>query len=433
MAEIRPFRGLRYRVAAGELGQVIAPPYDVISPAQQQALYDSSPHNIIRIEYGREPGDARYGAAADTLHRWRRDGVLALEPAPALYLYEQTFHHGGRTYQRRGVMARVRLEPIEAGIIRPHEFTLAPAKADRLALLRATRTNVSPILALLDDSAGAFLRAIERVPAGVDGDAEDATGQRHRLTVITDPAIIRSVAESVRGRPLYIADGHHRYETALNYQAERRDAAGEWTGQEPENFVLMSITATADPGLLILPIHRIVRPPRRPDDVLAAVAASFEVRDAGALADPAARAGLVRALTDADGQINAFGAAGLSPGRMHLLTLRDREGVERGMPGQHPPAWKALDVNVLQFGMLQPLFGIDAAALAAGANVEFTEDAEEALEAVADGRAPLAFLVNPIRPEQIIAVSDAGDRMPQKSTYFYPKLGTGLVLNSHDA
>ncbi len=432
MAQLRPFRGLRYRVPAAGAGRVIAPPYDVVSTQQQTALYDLSPHNIIRIEYGRESGEERYTAAAAALQGWRMDGILAPDTTPSLYLYEQVFTHDGRMYNRRGVIGRVRLEPIEAGIIRPHEYTMAPAKADRLALLRATRTNVSPILSLVDDTTGAFAAALAGVPPDPGMDAADFTGQRHRLTVIDDPTTIDAIVTAIAGQPLYIADGHHRYETALTYQAECRAAATLWTGDEPENFVLMSITATADPGLLILPIHRLVRPRRSTAGLVAALRASFAVEDAGALDDAAARHALVERMAATDATTPAFGAAGLEPGRLHLVTLRDRAAIERGMPAGHPAAWRALDVNVLQFGVLEPLLGIDAAALSEGSSVEFTEDAEEAIEAVRDGRVPLALLMNATRPEQIIAVAGAGDRMPQKSTYFFPKLGTGLVLNSHE-
>ena len=434
MAEIRPFRGLRYRVSGEDGGRVIAPPFDVISERQQAALYDLSPYNVVRIEHGRETGEARYTTAAELLRRWRQEGVLAAEDSPALYLYAQEFDHGGRTYRRRGVMARVRLEPLEAGVIRPHEYTMAPAKADRLSLLRATRTNVSPLLSLIHDSSGAFGAAVTRVTRAPVVDAQDFAGHRHRLTVIDDQAVIQALVDAVAGQPLYIADGHHRYETALNYQAERRDAAASWTGEEPENFVLMSLVATSDPGLLILPIHRLVRPERAPSDALAELSETFALEDAGPLADPTACERAVHELESASGGgggANAFLAAGLAPGRLHLLRLRDRAAVERRMPGDHPPAWRALDVNVLQYGVLEPVFGIDARVLSAGGNVEFTEDAEEALAAARTGRVPVAFLVNATRPEDIVAVADAGDRMPQKSTYFYPKLGTGLVLNPH--
>lgn len=432
MAQILPFRGLRYHVPAADAGRVIAPPYDVIAPAQQEALYGLSPHNVIRLEYGREQGEARYAAAQNALSDWRGSGVLAPEATPALYLYEQSFTHAGATYRRRTVVGRVRLEPFEAGVILPHEFTMSRPKEDRLALLRATHTNVSPVLSLVDDLDGAFSGALERVTAPPVVDAEDFTGQRHRLRVIDDPSLMKAFVSALAPRTLYIADGHHRYETALTYLAERKAAAATWTGDEPENFILMAVASTRDSGLLILPIHRLVRPARQQPDLLGALGQAFDAEDAGPLDDPGSREKLVHALAHAGERTNAFGGAGLAPGRLHLITLRDRQRVERAMPADQSSAWKGLDVNVLQFGILEPLLGIDAAGLASGEYVEFSEEAEEAFGAVQSGRVPVAFLVNATRPEHIIAVADAGDRMPQKSTYFYPKLGTGLVLNAHD-
>ncbi len=431
MADLRPFRALRYRLHSGEpVGRVLAPPYDVISPQQQAALYELSPYNVIRLEHPRETGEARYRAAAETLARWRREGVLVPEERPALYLYEQEFAHGGQTYRRRAVLGRVRLEPFERGLIRPHEYTLAKPKEDRLALLRATQANISPIFGLVDDRSGAFARALADVPARPVLDAQDFAEQRHRLHVVDDPAAIAQFAAAVADAVIYIADGHHRYETALAYREELRQAAGPaWSGEEPANFVLMALTATTDPGLLILPIHRLVRPRTVPADLVAALGYAFTVEEVGALDSSAAGEALLHAMAQRRAA-TAFGAAGLVPGRLHLLTLRERSVVEAHMPAGHAAAWRALDVNVLQYGVLEPLLGIDAAALTAGEHVEFTEDAVEALAAVRSGRVPLAFLVNATRPEDIIAVADAGDRMPQKSTYFYPKLGTGLVINA---
>lgn len=430
MAELKPFRGVRYQVSAADAGKVIAPPYDVISAQQQEGLYALSPHNVIRLEYPREQGEERYRAAAATLAGWTEAGILAPERTPALYLYEQVFTHGGRSYSRRTVLGRVRLEPVESGVIRPHEYTMSGPKEDRRALLAATRTNISPIFSMIDDPDGSFAALLARVDAHPVIDAEDFVGLRHRLIVLGDPALTRSLTAAAASRTLYIADGHHRFETALTYQRERREAASNWTGDEPENDVLMAIASTRDPGLLILPIHRLVHPRRVPDDAVAALRGVFDVEEIGASDDPAARARLVERLHTGAGR-NSFGAVDARPGRLHLLTLRDRAGVEATMPGNHPPAWKALDVNVLQYGVLEPLYGMDAAALSAG-EVEFSEDDTEAFEAVRSGRAPVAFLVNATRPEDIVAVADANDRMPQKSTYFYPKLGTGLVLNALD-
>jgi uncharacterized protein (DUF1015 family) len=426
MADLVPFRGVRYRGDHdGDLSAVIAPPYDVISPAQQDALYQRSPHNVIRLEYSREPAPQRYALAAAELAAWRREGgPLLTEAQPALYRYTQRFEHDGRTYERTALIGRVKLEPIERRVIRPHEYTMAKPKEDRLALLRATRTNISPVYSLVDDPDGRFARALREAPSGERTAGEDLAGQFHQLDVITDPRSIEELSAGLRDRPLYIADGHHRYETALAYQAEHPD-------DPAAAYVLMAVSAAADPGLLILPIHRLVRPRTPNPNLESDLARAFALEDAGNLDDDAAVRALAADLR-AGPDVLTLGALGVRPGRILRLRLTDRAAVEATMPAERTPAWKQLAVNVLQFGVLEPMLGIDAAALESGENVEFSEDAVETAEAVRRGHVPLAFLVPATRPDELIAVADAGDRMPQKSTYFYPKLGTGLVLNAHD-
>ncbi|HZU75370.1 MAG TPA: DUF1015 domain-containing protein [Dehalococcoidia bacterium] len=433
MADVRPFRGLRYDPArAGDLGRLIAPPFDVISPAQQRALHDASPYNAVHLEANLAPGAARYSTAATLLREWLGSGVLHTEREPAFYLYEQSFRRGGRGYRRRAVFARVRLEPFERGIVRPHEYTLSGPKEDRLQLLRATRTNISPVFCLYRSDAAnplARLALAEGAPGCVH--AVDSAGDQHALAPVLDPEAQQRIAAYLRPRTLYIADGHHRYETALRYRDERHAQAPSWTGDEPENFVLMGLTAADDAGLLILPIHRLVQ---RPADeaALGRIRQYFSLQeiegDAGAPETLRAALAAQQAAPDV-----AFVAAGLQTNRLTLLTLRDRAAVETLMPAERSPAWKGLDVSALQYGVLEAGLGIDLDAIAAGGIVEFTEDAEEAVAAVRTGRVPLALLVRPTRAEDIFAVADAGDRMPQKSTYFYPKLGTGLVFRSLDS
>lgn len=425
MADLLPFRGLRFQAdRVGGLGRVIAPPYDVISADGQAALYDRGPYNVIRLEYGRDPAPARYANAAAALATWREDGALAAEARPALYRYTQRFMHDGRTYERRAVIGRVKLEPLERGIIRPHEYTMTGPKEDRLALLRATRTNTSPVFSLLADPAGDFAAALRDAPVEASVEGEDITGQSHQIEVITEAAAIGALTAALAGRPLYIADGHHRYETALAYQRERPEdpAAG---------ALLMAIAATDDPGLLILPIHRLVRPRTPAADVDEVLGERFAVEDLGEI-DAADILERTRVALDAQRGGLTLAALGVQPGRVLLLRVGDQAAVEAAMPAERSAAWKALAVNVLQFGILEPLLGIDAEALAGGDHVTFTEDLGEAFAAVRQGHVPLAFAVPATRPDEIIAVADTGDRMPQKSTYFYPKLGTGLVLNSLD-
>jgi uncharacterized protein (DUF1015 family) len=425
MADVRPFRALRFDPKRVDPALTIAPPYDVISADEQAALYRRSEHNIVRIEYGEQrpddtSADSRYTRAARDLDAWRRDGVLMRDAAPAVYAYTQEFEWEGQRHARRHLFAAVRLEEWEKGIIKPHEHTLSGPKADRLELLRATRTQVSPVYCLYrPKAAGAPLAA----PDGTPLYDFTADGQHHSVSAITGVDALSALHDHLDRCDVYIADGHHRYETALVYRDECRARASSWTGDEPESFVLMALTDAADPGLLVLPTHRIVNPPSFPADAVARVARHFRVEDV----TPAGRDAATARLHGARGE-TAFLAAGIEPGRLHLLTLADRGGIEALMPSAEPAAWKRLDVSVLQHGILREVFGIDDAALTAGGAVSYTQVASEALAAVEKGRARLAFLLNATPVDQILAVADAGGRMPQKSTYFYPKLPTGLVL-----
>src|SRR5438552_2457982 len=265
MAEIRGFRAFRYDLGrVGSLSDVVAPPYDVIDPALQQRLYDLSPYNAIRLELTKdEPGDAatenKYTRAARTLKEWVGENVLRQDTARGLYVYEQEFEAEGKTYTRRGFFARVRLEPFGTGRIFPHEQTLSGPKEDRLKLYRATGFNLSPVFGLYPDADGGVFRKLEpftlKSPPLV---AKDHLGVTNRLWVITDTSAVSAVVGLMGPRPVFIADGHHRYETGLKYLEERR-AAGEVPDDEAApNFTLMMLVGMSDPGLIILPTHRLV-------------------------------------------------------------------------------------------------------------------------------------------------------------------------------
>ncbi|MDE3096017.1 MAG: DUF1015 domain-containing protein [Chloroflexota bacterium] len=428
MADARPFRALRFGARRVDPALTIAPPYDVISVGEQRALYERSPYNIVRVEYGEERAgdgerDNRYTRAARALDAWRREGVLVRDDAPAIYRYRQEFVWAGARHAREAYFAAVRLEPWERGVIKPHEHTLATPKADRLHLLRATRTQVSPVYSLYRPTAGAHMRAL------CDGQGEaladfEADGQRHAISAVRDATALAAFQEHIAMCDVYIADGHHRYETALAYRDEVRARASAWTGEEPENFVLMALTDAHDPGLLVLPTHRIVHVGEITQAQIERVGRSFRMDDvSSAPLDEAL------AMLRAAGEETRYLALGLRPGAKHLLTLRDRAGAEALMPEDQPDAWKRLDVSVLQYGVLRAVFGIDDPALAAGGAVTYTQDASEAARAVETGEAAAAFLLNPTPVDQVLAVADAGARMPQKSTYFHPKLPTGLVMN----
>jgi uncharacterized protein (DUF1015 family) len=433
MADVRPFRALRYDPGRVDLSRIIAPPYDVISPEGQRDLYARSAENIVRIEYGEQrPGDDarenRYTRAARDLRSWRDAGVLVRDAAPALYAYRQEFSHDGRSYARDAVFAAVRLTPWDEGAVKPHEHTLANPKADRLELLRATRTQVSPVYSLYRHQADPG-RPAPMPDCGAPLLSCEADGQRHTLWRIDSPAACDAFAAHLAQCDVYIADGHHRYETALAYRDEARARAATWSGEEPENFVLMALTHHADAGLLVLPTHRVVTPPSRPAQPLAALGARFDIEDVTPPAfDADAVRGLLSLLAAAGREASAFVAVGLEGDSAHLLTLSDRAAVEASMPAGHDEAWRRLDVNVLQYGVLAPVFGIGERELTAGGAVSYTQDASEAI-AQARAAGGVAFLLNATPVAQVLAVAAAGGRMPQKSTYFYPKLPTGLVMN----
>lgn len=435
MADVRPFAALRYDVRrAGPLAGLLAPPYDVIDLDQREKLARESPYNIVRVELAKpEPGDAdrpeRYAEAATALARWREEGVLRRDDGEHLYVYEQEFEYGGRRWHRTGLLARVRLGPWAPGAVLPHEHTRPHDKADRLALLRATRTNVSPVFMLFRDEGGLVAEAL----AGAGPVLAEARSARdyHRLSVLPEGAAGR-VQAFFGGQTLYVADGHHRYETALAYCQERRAAAARWTGDEPENFVLTALVSASDPGLVVRPTHRLVRPASVPPGCLDRLASHFEVLEVPLIGSAAAvAAGLQEQLRAAVGA-TALVVLGLEPGRGHLLVLKDPAGIDALLPQDKPPVWRRLDVSILQYAVLRDVFGIDEGSVAHGEVIDYTADGEKAVRAVLDGRWPLAFLLNPTPVEAVLAVADAGSRMPQKSTYFYPKLATGIALYAFD-
>jgi uncharacterized protein (DUF1015 family) len=380
----------------------VAPPYDVISEAERQDLLARSPHNAVRLELPAEP----YEAVADVIADWTARGVLGRPERPGVVAWTQTFEQDGARRERRTLLGTVGLEPYEARVVRPHERTHSGPKEDRLRLYRAVRTHVSPVFGLYPDPEGAAWAA-----AGVSGEPEavftsDAGTVEHRVWWIDDPARLEAVAAVLRDRWILIADGHHRYETALAYQAERRAEDGD-DGPHAYDGVLMGLTALDDPGLVVLPTHRVLtrwpeggagrldaRPVEGLDALLAALAAAPEDRPT---------LGLV------------------TPGGMSLLTT--------GLPAG-AGAGDRLDVAVLEREVLVPDLGADQAALAHDGVLSYTKDASEAAALVASGRAAAAFVLRPIPKSAVAAVAEAGDTMPQKSTYFAPKLLTGVAFHS---
>ncbi|MES2209473.1 MAG: DUF1015 domain-containing protein [Chloroflexota bacterium] len=437
MPVVRPFRAIRYDAeAVGDLGLVVAPPYDVIGQDEHRRLLARSPHNVVRLdlplpELGDADADDKYRRAAHLLSAWRGEGAVRRDPRPSIYVYEQQFTRPGSDEPelRRGFFARVGLEPFGVGIL-PHERTLPGPREDRYRLLRATNVNTSPVVAIYRDAAGGVARLLAEIAAESPAiDIADMVGERHRLWILPAGTDGRAelLADLASGSPLTIADGHHRYETALRFQAERRvGSPADPDGESGFDFVLMLLLEEGAGPIVVLPTHRVVRGlgSQVVAELRSLLAPLFEIEDGV----PAARL------------IESFGpgAAGapIEGGRIGLwardggMTLRARRAAFEAILPAGGPAMRRLDVSLLG-AALESALGIDAAAVAAGFRLTYTKDAAEAIRLVDEHRdeADAAFLLDPTPAAEIVAVAAEGDVMPQKSTYIYPKAVTGLVIN----
>jgi uncharacterized protein (DUF1015 family) len=426
MHRIEPFRGLLYDIArCGVLSNVVAPPYDLIDRARQDALYARSLYNVVRLELNRDPDP--YVSAARTMSDWLREGVLKRAQRPLVYLYSQFFEVEGRRLRRDGLIVRLRLEEFSAGRILPHERTFPKAKQDRLDLLTALRTNVSSIFGLYSGAHPELSRLIagllNQEPAL---EVTDDLGIRNQLRAVEDAAAIETIQRELEAPRIFIADGHHRYETALEYRRRRRAAESDPVPIQSYDYTMMTLVGCDDPGLVILPTHRVVH--RLNPGALA----SFDDA-AGALfaIERFADADAMRAALGRVGQGAIAVALGGNRHALRLLRLKDPALMAEAMPAA-PAAVRRLDVSVLHVLVLERVFGITPEQVKAGGLVDYTIDARAALEDVANDRAAGAFLMNPPTIADVEAVSEAGAVMPEKSTYFYPKLLTGLVLNPLD-
>jgi uncharacterized protein (DUF1015 family) len=432
MAEIRPFRGVHYNQALlKDWSSVICPVYDIISPQQQQELYQRSEYNFVRLEFGRDlpqdtATDNKYTRAAVTLEQWLRQGILVTDAQPAIYLYDQNFTHQGQEYRRRSLTVRVRLEEWERMVVRPHESTMAEPKSDRLSLLWAIQENTSPILALYEDrdrQIGTLLEGQARGKPLLD--LKSVSGDGHCVWAITESKTINQITASLADQPLYIADGHHRYESALNYRRQRT-ASPSGSPDAPYNFVMMTLVEFADPGLLILPPHRLVR--GIPKSTLGELRAKLEVFFAieeWPLKMPGVWARLDELPTEKnEKRLVLFG---LDTENLYLLRLPDPAAVSQMMPYFHSELYKKLDVSIIDHVLLEEFLALSPDK--EKTSLAYCYDRQDAVNRVLNQEYQLAFLLNPIKPETVKAIADVGDKMPRKSTYFYPKLPAGLIIN----
>lgn len=422
MPQIIPFQGFLYNQGKVNLQDVVAPPYDVISPEQQEKLYARSPFNVVRLILGKE--EDRYTSAARHLEEWTRNSVLVRDPEPSIYFIAQTFTgKDGKSYTRRGLVVLCRLEEFEKKVILPHERTLAKPREDRLKLFRATNSNFSQIFSLYSDPERTVERLLNGVTQSLPAIQVMFEDVQNRLWRFTDTDQIRAIQDLMREKQLLIADGHHRYETALAYRDLKRKENPGHTGAELYNYVMMFLTNIDDEGLVVYPTHRLVHslPGLRAGDFLQQLGQYFVHREFKNVDM------LVKGLSSSP--VKSLGLVTSGDPCCYLLTLKPSVSSADLIPGPVPPEVKDLDVSLLHEFILKELLGISREDQEQKRYIDYVKDLDQAFDAVRLRTAQLAFLMNPTRVDQVRAVARAGYTMPQKSTYFFPKLLTGLVLH----
>jgi uncharacterized protein (DUF1015 family) len=414
MADVQPLKTLRYDPdVAGPLEDLIAPPYDVIDDEGRAELAARNPHNVVELDL-----PPSYEAAAETLDEWRRNGVLVQEDEPAIWALRQDYRApDGSTRSRTGFFARVRVEDYGAGRIRPHERTHPGPKEDRLRLTRATRANLSPIFSLFPDAGGAATETLAQATGGEPfAEATDGDGTRNTLWRVSDPEQIAALQAALADAELLIADGHHRYETARVY-------ADELGGEGDHRYVLMFLVALDDPGLLIFPTHR----------MLSGLKDDSEKQEA--IRDVARRDFEIETLEDtreleppANGGRVAFGYMDSFLKRPFRLTLKDQKIADDALAGM-PEPYRKLDTAVLEALVLRGALGMSEDDISHLRGLDYSKNLADAIERVESGAADAGFFMRATPVEQVREVAAAGESMPPKSTYFYPKVPTGLVFN----
>lgn len=436
MAKVLPFKGLRYNIEKFEdLATVTAPPYDIISPEEQAAIYDYSENNIIRIDFGKELADDtdknnRYTRAGELLDKWIAEEVLKFEDAPAFYIYEQVFSLPGSVAQNsfKGIISAVQLEEFSKKVILPHEETISKAKTDRLNLMRTTGANISQIYSLYLDEDKKINEIISQQSSG-EPDIQFTTpdGIIQNIWIVKCPEVTQKITDLFEGKQLFIADGHHRYETALNYQREFRGANDCPDELQPYDTIMMMLVSMDDDGLFVFPTHRMLKDVENFDEnmLVSVLTDRFTASKIHFTEGDYADIITERLSKTADDKLFALYTG---EDYYYLLKLKDLSVMENEIPDMSA-AYRNLDVTILHTLILEKYFGIDKENMAQQKNLVYTRSADEAVEAVQSGEFCCSFIINPTKVSEIKEVSLAGEKMPQKSTYFWPKLVTGIVMH----
>ncbi len=432
MATIIPFKGIRYDTGKVDINEVITPPYDVIDESGQEYFYRKNPYNVIRLELGKKyPEDSdednRYTRAARYLREWLETGILKHDDKPSVYLYEQEFDVKGDKKIRSGFIAGVQANDYSKGEVLPHEETLPKHKADRLNLMKATLANFSPIFGLYADREHVIENALETAREIRQPDAEvtDSQGVINRLWVISDEKALALIKEKMSGEKIFIADGHHRYETAVNFS---REMAAQ--GKQGYDFLMVCLVNLYNKGLVVFPTHRVVKNIADLDitRLLSELSTDFSVTEL-----PAGTS-----LNEFTETLEAKGKSGPSFGvyaggsKYYIITLSEPHKINSLTDSEHSERWKRLDVTILHTLILEKYLGIGSKQRADESNLIYVRDEEAAREFVDSGEAQLVFYMNATKVEEVTDIATGGEKMPQKSTFFYPKVITGLVMNDYE-
>lgn len=436
MAKVIPFQGLRYNTEKfKDLEKVTAPPYDIVTPAEQQELYNQDEYNIIRLDYGMDfenddEENNKYTRSGVYLKKWIEEQVLVLEEKPAFYIYEQIFSLGNDAakHSLKGIISLVQLEEFVSGIILPHEETISKAKKDRLDLMRTTEANLSQIYSIYEDDD----KKIASIVAACSDGTPDISFQTkenviENIWVITDPGVLTEISAMFEEKKILIADGHHRYETALNYRREMREKDGSAVGTKSYDYVMMYLVSMSDSGLFVFPTHRMVKDLRDFDETILVGFLTDQFTVAKIVFTEGDYADII---ADRLSQTVSEKLFALYTGKdyYYLLQLKNLDFIDEEIHDKSK-AYKHLDVTILHTLILEKYLGIDEENMKAQKNLVYTRSAHEAISAVQAGEYQCSFLMNPPKVSDIQEVSRQNEKMPQKSTYFWPKPVTGIVMN----